>query len=294
MSAMGSDTVSAALRAAARDERARAILLRVNSPGGSAVASDTIWREVARARAGGTPVVVSMGDVAASGGYFISVAADVIVAQPGTITGSIGVIMAKPVLRELMDRAGISTDSVAEGEHATMFAPTRRFSAGRVGQDQHLAGPDLRGLHRQGRRRAQAVARAGGGGRPRPGLDRRGRPGPPASWTSSAGWTSRRRMPAAGPGCPPTPRCGRTRGTARSTGSAARPRVRSRPLPRGGCRPRAGARSPRSPPGPACRRTDRCCCRETGRSIDRTGSRAERHAAARGARRRMPPASPWS
>ncbi len=129
MSAMGSDTVSAALRAAARDERARAILLRVNSPGGSAVASDTIWREVARARAGGTPVVVSMGDVAASGGYFISVAADVIVAQPGTITGSIGVIMAKPVLRELMDRAGISMDSVAEGEHATMFAPTRPFSA---------------------------------------------------------------------------------------------------------------------------------------------------------------------
>jgi protease IV len=126
--AMGSDTVTAALRAAARDERARAILLRVNSPGGSAVASDTIWREVARARAGGTPVVVSMGDVAASGGYFISAAADVIVAQPGTITGSIGVIMAKPVLRELMDRAGISTDAVAEGAHATMFAPTRPFS----------------------------------------------------------------------------------------------------------------------------------------------------------------------
>jgi protease-4 len=126
--AMGSDTVSAALRAAARDERARAIVLRVNSPGGSAVASDAIWREVARARAGGTPVVVSMGDVAASGGYFISAPADVIVAQPGTITGSIGVIMAKPVLRELMDRAGISTDSVAQGEHATMFAPTRPFS----------------------------------------------------------------------------------------------------------------------------------------------------------------------
>ena len=128
-SAMGSDTIAAALRLAARDPRARAILLRVNSPGGSAVASDTIWREVARARAAGTPVVVSMGDVAASGGYYIAAAADVIVAQPGTITGSIGVIMAKPVLRELMDRAGISADTVAEGEHATMFAPTRPFSA---------------------------------------------------------------------------------------------------------------------------------------------------------------------
>jgi protease-4 len=125
---MGSDTVAGALRAAASDERARAILLRVNSPGGSYVASDTIWREVVRARAAGKPVVVSMGDVAASGGYFIAMASDVIVAQPGTLTGSIGVLTAKPVLSGLMDRAGVTTDSVAEGEHATMFATTRRFS----------------------------------------------------------------------------------------------------------------------------------------------------------------------
>jgi protease-4 len=125
---MGSDTVAGALRAAAKDDRAKAILLRVNSPGGSYVASDTIWREVVRARAGGKPIVVSMSDVAASGGYFIAMAADLIVAQPGTLTGSIGVITAKPVLSGLLERAGISTDSVAEGEHATMFAPTRRFS----------------------------------------------------------------------------------------------------------------------------------------------------------------------
>jgi protease-4 len=125
---MGADTVTAALRTAAKDERVKAILLRVNSPGGSYVASDAIWREVVRARGAGKPVVVSMGDVAASGGYFISMAADVIVAQPGTLTGSIGVFMAKPVVRELLDRAGISTDSVAEGAHATMFAPTRPFS----------------------------------------------------------------------------------------------------------------------------------------------------------------------
>ena len=128
MTAMGSDTVTSALRAAARDERARAILLRVNSPGGSYVASDAVWREVVRVRGAGKPVVVSMGDVAASGGYFISMAADVIVAQPGTVTGSIGVIAAKPVLRELLDRAGVGTDSVAEGAHATMFTPTRPFS----------------------------------------------------------------------------------------------------------------------------------------------------------------------
>jgi protease-4 len=126
--AMGSDTVAAALRAAAADRRARAIVLRVNSPGGSYVASDTIWREVVRARQGGTPVVVSMGDVAASGGYFIAMAADAIVAQPGTVTGSIGVLAGKPVTASLLERAGITTDSVTEGAHADMFTMTRPFS----------------------------------------------------------------------------------------------------------------------------------------------------------------------
>jgi protease-4 len=126
--AMGSDTVSAALRAAAADRRVRAIVLRVNSPGGSYVASDTIWREVVRARQTGTPVVVSMGDVAASGGYFISMAADTIVAQPGTVTGSIGVLTGKPVTATLLERVGITTDSVTEGAHADMFTTTRPFN----------------------------------------------------------------------------------------------------------------------------------------------------------------------
>ena len=125
---MGSDTISAALRAATADDGARAIVLRVNSPGGSYVASDTIWREVVRARNAGKPVVVSMGDVAASGGYFISMAADAIVAQPGTVTGSIGVLSGKPVLSELLGRAGVTTDSVAEGAHSDMFNTTRPFS----------------------------------------------------------------------------------------------------------------------------------------------------------------------
>jgi protease-4 len=127
-SGMGSDTVSAALRSATSDERVRAVVLRVNSPGGSAVASDTIWREVVRTRAAGKPVVVSMSDVAASGGYYISMAADVIVAQPGTLTGSIGVIMGKPVLEEAFRRVGITTDSVTVGTGATIFTPTRPFS----------------------------------------------------------------------------------------------------------------------------------------------------------------------
>ena len=126
--AIGSDTVAGALRAAAADERARAILLRVNSPGGSSTASDTIWREVVRARAAGTPVVVSMGDVAASGGYYIAMAADEIIAQPGTITGSIGVVTGKPVIEHLLDRAGITTDAVSEGAHGRMFAPIHPFS----------------------------------------------------------------------------------------------------------------------------------------------------------------------
>jgi protease IV len=127
-SSMGSDTVAAALRSATSDDRVRAVLLRVNSPGGSAVASDTIWREVARTRAAGKPVVVSMSDVAASGGYYISMAADVIVAQPGTLTGSIGVIAGKPVFEEAFGRIGITTDSVSVGRGATMFAPTHPFS----------------------------------------------------------------------------------------------------------------------------------------------------------------------
>jgi protease IV len=126
--AMGSDTISAALRAAADDGGARAIVLRVNSPGGSYVASDTIWREVVRARNAGKPVVVSMGDVAASGGYYISMGADAIVAQPGTVTGSIGVLSGKPVLGGLLGRAGVTTDSVTEGAHSGMFTTTHPFS----------------------------------------------------------------------------------------------------------------------------------------------------------------------
>jgi protease-4 len=127
-SAMGSDTVAAALRSALSDERVRAVLLRVNSPGGSATASDTIWREVVRLRAAGKPVVVSMSDVAASGGYYIAAAADVIVAQPGTITGSIGVIMGKPVLEDALHRVGVTTDSVSVGAGATMLSPFHPFT----------------------------------------------------------------------------------------------------------------------------------------------------------------------
>lgn len=125
--AMGSDTVSAALRAARRDDHVKAVVFRVDSPGGSYVASDTVWREVVLTRKV-KPVIVSMGDVAASGGYFVSMAADVIVAQPGTLTGSIGVFGGKPVLAELLEKIGVNSELIAEGANAGMFSTSRAFS----------------------------------------------------------------------------------------------------------------------------------------------------------------------
>ena len=124
---MGSDTVSAALRAAVKDDKVKAIVFRVDSPGGSYVASDTIWREVICARVAGKPVVVSMGAVAGSGGYFVACPADVIVAQPGTITGSIGVFGGKAVTAGLTDKLGLTYDAVQQGRNALMYSTHRRF-----------------------------------------------------------------------------------------------------------------------------------------------------------------------
>ncbi len=124
----GSDTVSTALRAAAADDRAAAVLLKVDSPGGSAVASEVIWREVTRVQEAGKPVIVSMGSVAASGGYYVSASADVIVALPATLTGSIGVFSGKLVATEALDRIGVGTDTVQRGAHALMYSGRRGFS----------------------------------------------------------------------------------------------------------------------------------------------------------------------
>jgi protease-4 len=127
-SSIGSDTIAAAFRAAVKDEKIQAIVFRVDSPGGSYVASDAIWREVVLARKAGKPVIVSMGNVAASGGYFVAAPANVIVAQPGTLTGSIGVVVGKPVIGDLLGRLGVGLGTVEEGAHARMFAPTRDFT----------------------------------------------------------------------------------------------------------------------------------------------------------------------
>ena len=126
--AMGADTVSDALRAAMEAPDIKAIVFRVDSPGGSYVASDTIWHEVRRAREMGLPVIVSMGGVAASGGYFVAAPAHAIVAQPGTITGSIGVVSGKLVTTKLWDRLGITWDGVKAGARADAWSPNREFT----------------------------------------------------------------------------------------------------------------------------------------------------------------------
>ena len=125
---MGSDSVSAAFRAAVQDDTVKAILFRVDSPGGSYVASDTIWRETVQAKEAGKPVIVSMGNVAGSGGYFVAAAADKIVAQPGTITGSIGVVGGKMLTAELMEKIGISSDEVHTSTNATMWSSSLDYT----------------------------------------------------------------------------------------------------------------------------------------------------------------------
>ena len=125
---MGSDTVAGAIRAAVRDKDVKAILFRVDSPGGSYVASDTIWREVVNARRAGKPVIVSMGDLAGSGGYFVAMAADKIVAQPGTITASIGVLGGKILTHGFWDKVGLSWDEVHNGANATMFTGLQDYT----------------------------------------------------------------------------------------------------------------------------------------------------------------------
>lgn len=125
---LGSDSVAAELRAVLADDQARALVLQVDSPGGSAVASESIWREVCRVRDSGRPVVVSMGALAASGGYYIACPADVIVALPGTLTGSIGVFGGKFVIRELLERGGLTTGAVEQGAHSLMYSSRRPFA----------------------------------------------------------------------------------------------------------------------------------------------------------------------
>jgi protease IV len=123
----GSETLTAQLRAAARNRKLVAVVLHVDSPGGSALASDLIWREVRRLRQE-KPVVVYMGDRAASGGYYISAPASAIVAQPTTLTGSIGIWGGKVVTQGLYDKIGAHREAVSRGQAAGLYADTAPFT----------------------------------------------------------------------------------------------------------------------------------------------------------------------
>jgi protease-4 len=125
---MGSESVIHAFRLAERDKDVRAILFRIDSPGGSAVAAESVWNEVKAARAAGKPVIVSMGGVAGSGGYYIAASADKIVAEPATLTGSIGVLAGKVLVNGLSDKLGVTWDDVDTGGNAAMFSPIEDFS----------------------------------------------------------------------------------------------------------------------------------------------------------------------
>ena len=121
---IGGDRYAKIIRRLRQDKKVKAIVLRINSPGGSCMASDMIWREIELAKEAGITVVASMGDVAASGGYYIAANADAIYAEPNTITGSIGVFGLIPSIHEMLkDKVGIEFDSVKTGPYATAYTP---------------------------------------------------------------------------------------------------------------------------------------------------------------------------
>jgi protease-4 len=122
---IGGSSLSALIRQAREDEAIRAVVLRIDSPGGSAFASDAIRRELVLTRRAGKPVVVSMGSVAASGGYWISTGADEIWASPTTITGSIGIFSAFPTFERCLQALGVSNDGVGTTRLADAFNPSR-------------------------------------------------------------------------------------------------------------------------------------------------------------------------
>jgi protease-4 len=126
-SVVGSQTMVEYIRKARADGSIKAIVLRVDSPGGSAIASDVIWREIMISRPS-KPIVASMSDVAASGGYYIAMPADVIVSQPGTLTGSIGVVTGKFAVGGTLEKLGVNMESTSRGRYAQIYSPVRPFT----------------------------------------------------------------------------------------------------------------------------------------------------------------------
>jgi protease-4 len=124
---VGAETLIEYLRKARADNSVKAIVLRVDSPGGSAIASDVIWREVVLTK-NLKPLVASMSDVAASGGYYIAMPAHAIVAEPSTLTGSIGVVLTKFVIDGTLKKLGMNMEGVSQGKYADLYSPVRPFS----------------------------------------------------------------------------------------------------------------------------------------------------------------------
>jgi protease-4 len=123
-----SETMGRAILDAARDPEIRAIVLRIDSPGGSALASELLWESIERARGMGKPVIASFSDVAASGGYYVASAADAIVSDPSTLTGSIGVFALRPTVGGLLDKLEIGIDSLTRGRHADFLLSGEKMS----------------------------------------------------------------------------------------------------------------------------------------------------------------------
>ena len=121
----GSTTMIEAIREAEKDDTVKAIVLRVDSPGGSALASDLIWHELKRCK---KPIIASMSDVAASGGYYISMGASKVFAEPGTLTGSIGVVGGKLTLGGLYDKIGLKTETLSRGANAGILSTEKMFT----------------------------------------------------------------------------------------------------------------------------------------------------------------------
>jgi protease-4 len=126
-SSVGAATLIEQIRKVRKNDSVRAVILRINSPGGSAIASDAIWRELQLASSD-KPLIASMSDVAASGGYYIAMAAHSIVVQPATLTGSIGVIAGKFVLSGVLGKLGVNVETISRGKNATMHSPLRPYS----------------------------------------------------------------------------------------------------------------------------------------------------------------------
>ena len=127
---VGSDTLNEYIRDIRRDDSIRAVILRIDSPGGSATASDAIWRELMLTRNAQTdrPIVASMSNLAASGGYYIAMAAHAVVAEPSTLTGSIGIFGGKLVTGGLYEKLGANIEATSTGKHAEMDSPERPYS----------------------------------------------------------------------------------------------------------------------------------------------------------------------